>query len=634
MPLFRIADRMIFFVHIPKTGGTSVESFLSGAGRMALHYDRRISGLGVTPQHFHANIYQKIIPEGFYDYSFCIVRNPFDRLVSEYAMRDTDDYSFDDWVKFIFSEYHRDAFVHDNHIRPQIDFIVKGIEIFRFEDGIKDILNRLATKLSLTPPIVDFHERKSLPTQVKPAETTLRLIEEFYAEDLQAFDYGFSDATYLSRRQHAKNGGRHRLRERGTMAPGGDGDGQLTVALFVPWITRGRGGTESVGAMIANGMAARGHRIHIHTFDDDRGEPTWSLHENVTVSHHPQADSEAADNQLLLELALQSPDLIVGLYMNRICFRYVYCGYRLNCPVLLSEHTDPNFADETGVLLRGERERIFACADQIHLLTDEFRSDLPPDIQSRATVIPNTVAVARKQGDPVGRGVDEKTVLCVARLVDRKNVDTLVSAFAKAVATTDDEWRLQVVGYGSLLDTLRAQAEALGVGSKVVFEGRQENAYPFYERAQFVVLPSYAEGLPLVPLEAMAHGLPCIGFSDCSGIPLLIEDGVTGLQVAREDQVANLADGISRLMADPALRSSMGTAAKLRYDTLFAPPLILDRWEALIRRVAAMEPRSQDLRRISRVVRVRVAIQAALQKGPAAYFAGRGEGGLEADAEA
>ena len=56
----------------------------------------------MTPQHFHANIYQKIIPEGFYDYSFCIVRNPFDRLVSEYAMRDTDDYSFDDWVKFIF----------------------------------------------------------------------------------------------------------------------------------------------------------------------------------------------------------------------------------------------------------------------------------------------------------------------------------------------------------------------------------------------------------------------------------------------------------------------------------------------------------------------------------------------------
>ena len=92
-------------------------------------------------------------------------------------------------------------------------------------------------------------------------------------------------------------------------------------------------------------------------------------------------------------------------------------------------------------------------------------------------------------------------------------------------------------------------------------------------RAQFVVLPSYAEGLPLVPLEAMAHGLPSIGFSDCSGIPLLIENGVTGLHVARENQVENLAEAIRKLMADPALRSSMGAAAKARYDAMFAPEL-------------------------------------------------------------
>ena len=83
-----------------------------------------------------------------------------------------------------------------------------------------------------------------------------------------------------------------------------------------------------------------------------------------------------------MELALQSPDVIVGLYMNRICFRYVYCAYKLNCPVLLSEHTDPNFADETGVLLSAERERIFAGADRIHLLTNEFREELPPHLRS------------------------------------------------------------------------------------------------------------------------------------------------------------------------------------------------------------------------------------------------------------
>ncbi|MEQ8699692.1 MAG: glycosyltransferase, partial [Bauldia litoralis] len=128
--------------------------------------------------------------------------------------------------------------------------------------------------------------------------------------------------------------------------------------------------------------------------------------------------------------------------------------------------------------------------------------------------------------------------------------------------------------------------------------------------------------LPLAPLEAMAHGLPSIGFSDCSGIPILIENGVTGLHVAREDQVESLAEGIGRLMQDPALRSSMGTAAKARYDTMFAPNLVLDRWESLIQQTAAARPQSFSIKAISGAIEARVAIQSALEVGPTRYFAG------------
>lgn len=622
MPLCRILDRLVLFVHIPKAGGTSIERFLAASGQIALLHGRKIRGMNMTPQHIHAAIYEKILPEQFYDYSFCVVRNPFDRLASEYIMRDASEHSFDDWVSNIFKEYAADPFIHDNHIRPQSEFLLPSIEVFRFEDGIRNILSRVALHLDLEPPTGDVHQRKSPPTQITASEETLRLIEDFYAVDLKAFGYSRENSVRFGRGPDRKPEETEVLQPWNRPAKPSNGSGKpLSIAIFVPWITKGRGGTESVGAMVANGMAERGHAVNIHTFDDGHGEPTWPLRPEISVSWHPETDSEASDSQLLMELALQAPDVIVGLHMNRACFRYVYCSYKLNCPVLLSEHTDPNFADETGVLLHAERERIFAGADRIHLLTDDFRDELPPHLQLRATVIPNTVTPARRQADPVGEEGQIKTILCVARLVPRKNVGTLVAAFARAAAA-DPDWQLRIVGYGAQLDPLRAQADMLGVGSRVIFEGRKENAYPFYETAQLVVLPSYAEGLPLAPLEAMAHGLPSIGFSDCSGIPILIENGVTGLHVAREDQVESLAEGIGRLMQDPALRSSMGIAAKARYDTMFAPNLVLDRWESLIQQTAAARPQSFSIKAISGAIESRVAIQSALEVGPTRYFAG------------
>ncbi len=627
MPLFRIFDRLVLFVHIPKAGGTSVERFLSAAGETALLHGRKIRGMSMTPQHIHASIYEKILPTEFYDYSFCIVRNPFDRLASEYIMRNASEYTFDEWVHKIFADYTSDEFIHDNHIRPQTEFILPGIEVFRFETGIRNIINRVALDLDLEPPKEDVHQRMSPPLDITASEETLERIEEFYADDFETFGYGRGDSVRFGRARQRRTKADEPTTE--SVQPArlaGITSKPLSIALFVPWITKGRGGTESVGAMVANGMAERGHAVNIHTFDNDRGEPTWPLRPEITVSWHSETDTEASDSQLLMELALQSPDVIVGLYMNRICFRYVYCAFKLNCPILLSEHTDPNFANETGVLGSAERERIFASADRIHLLTDEFREELPPNLRSRTTVIPNTVAPAKHQANPVGSGAKQKTILCVARLVPRKNVETLIAAFAKATSD-DDDWCLRIVGYGALIDQLRAETDMLGIGSKVIFEGRKENAYPFYEMAQFVVLPSYAEGLPLVPLEAMAHGLPSIGFSDCSGIPLLIENGVTGLHVERDNQVENLADAIRRLMADPVLRSSMGAAAKARYESMFAPELILDRWEALIQHTAAARPQSRNLREIASAVTSRVGILAALESGPTSYFARKSPSG-------
>ena len=80
------------------------------------------------------------------------------------------------------------------------------------------------------------------------------------------------------------------------------------------------------------------------------------------------------------------------------------------------------------------------------------------------------------------------------------------------------------------------------------------------------VLPSYAEGLPMALLEAMAWGLPAVCTS-VGSIPRQVRDGVEGLLVQPGD-VAQLARTIERIVGDHALRARMGAAARAAVEPL------------------------------------------------------------------
>ena len=75
-------------------------------------------------------------------------------------------------------------------------------------------------------------------------------------------------------------------------------------------------------------------------------------------------------------------------------------------------------------------------------------------------------------------------------------------------------------------------------------------------------LASFAEGIPVVLMEAMAMEIPCVA-TFITGIPELIRDGVDGLLAAPSDD-AGMADAIRRLMDDPELRRSLGRAGRQR----------------------------------------------------------------------
>jgi glycosyltransferase involved in cell wall biosynthesis len=150
------------------------------------------------------------------------------------------------------------------------------------------------------------------------------------------------------------------------------------------------------------------------------------------------------------------------------------------------------------------------------------------------------------------------TVLYIGRLVPEKGQAVLLDAVSQ-LAARGVAVELQLAGEGSLRPELERAAARLGIAERVFFLGAvgQEELRALYERASIFCLPSFAEGVPVVLMEAMAMGLPVVT-TRIAGIPELVEDGQSGILVApgRADE---LADSLAGLLEQPELRQSLGS---------------------------------------------------------------------------
>ena len=142
---------------------------------------------------------------------------------------------------------------------------------------------------------------------------------------------------------------------------------------------------------------------------------------------------------------------------------------------------------------------------------------------------------------------------------------------------------LVIVGDGPQRDALRAQAASFG--ERVRLAGNQRDVVPWLQALDIFALPSYAnEGVPQALLQAMLTGLPCVT-TNVGSISELAIDGVTALVVPPKE-VHALRAALERLMTDGALRRRLGEAARQHCVEQLSYERMLDRMEAIYRRVA------------------------------------------------
>ena len=159
-------------------------------------------------------------------------------------------------------------------------------------------------------------------------------------------------------------------------------------------------------------------------------------------------------------------------------------------------------------------------------------------------------------------------VLCVGRLTPAKGQHILLAA-CQELRLRGTPFHLTLVGDGPDRASLEGLAQELGIEGTVTFTGAvgQGDIHAYYDRADLFVLPSFAEGLPVVLMEAMAKQIPCIS-TRITGIPELIEDGQNGALVAASDSV-ELADRMETLLAGPDLRLRLGERARETVESTY-----------------------------------------------------------------
>ena len=165
-------------------------------------------------------------------------------------------------------------------------------------------------------------------------------------------------------------------------------------------------------------------------------------------------------------------------------------------------------------------------------------------------------AVADHNGKPF-------TILCVGRLAPAKGQHILIEACA-ALRDWGRNFRLVVVGAGPDEQSLHTAVASRQLQGQVTFTGalNQDQVRAWYRDSDVFALPSFAEGIPVVLMEAMASGVPCVT-TRITGIPELIRDGIDGLLVTPSDS-QELADTLAMLMDDQELRQELARSARAR----------------------------------------------------------------------
>lgn len=397
------------------------------------------------------------------------------------------------------------------------------------------------------------------------------------------------------------------------------------ITFVIEKLAERSGGAERVLIETANALAARGHEVEILSHEFRGKPPFYATAPGVRLANlRPRREIRSRlrrlfdrlraamerwlpdappfdrlvwvsrnggfHRRLTRHLAATRPDVAVAFLPPAIT-ALALADPRVPLRRIASTHNAPeqdfNNPDrwDPSRLDRQRRLDLMARIDRIAVLLPEYRDWYPAALQDRVTILPNAVTPV----DParLRKNRRARIVLAVGRLAAVKRHDLLIAAWAR-IAGRFPGWQLHIHGEGPLHHDLQSQIEQAGLRDSVQLRGHTSRITEAYIQAALLAHPAAYEGFPLAVTEALAAGLPVLGFADCSGLNRLVQDGVNGRLIPVETteidpvrRIEPLADALAALMADTAARTALGDAGPASMAA-YSPESVIALWEDLL----------------------------------------------------
>lgn len=192
------------------------------------------------------------------------------------------------------------------------------------------------------------------------------------------------------------------------------------------------------------------------------------------------------------------------------------------------------------------------------------------------SVIPNPVTLYPEVIDDVPK--DPGRIIFVGRFNHEKRIDRLITAFSM-IADKYPDWHVDIFGDGIKKECLMRQIADLKLESRVIIHKPTKAIYDEYKRSEMLVLCSEHEASPLVLVEAMACGVPCVSLDCPNGPREIINDGKNGL-LAKNGDVQDLSAKIEWLITHENERCEMGYNAR-RFASTRILSVVMEEWTLL-----------------------------------------------------
>jgi len=352
-----------------------------------------------------------------------------------------------------------------------------------------------------------------------------------------------------------------------------------TLFFLIP--TLGGGGAENVCISLANEMDARGWVVNLIIVNDNESLRVSDLSPSVNLHSLGASRTRSALLPLMLFLIKNKPKLVV-VFNSELTLLMVLAKSLIRSNVkILSRNINTlsiRIQSMEGLWRRrfyiGLIKYLYPKVDHIVNQCQGMKDDLVSLASFRddqISVIYNPVGVPissylENNYNDVER--PSNYFICVGRLEHQKAFHYALQAFSKICSEYSD-FRLKIIGKGSLEKALRAQAELLNISDKVDFIGYVRNPVHYYIGARATLLTSVYEGFPNVLIESIFLGTPVLSFDCPSGPNEIIVQGKNGYLIDSYDTEAFAKAMISLIKSPPSPDVVMKTSLKFDRDKIF-----------------------------------------------------------------